>query len=210
MPLQRLTKLEAVNQILQAIGQKPVNTLEGTTSRWALLAESEFNRSNREVQQSGWNYNQDSDFTLSVDAATGTIPVPASIIRFVIDGAPHITIRGDRLYDRKRNTNLFDMAECGTATQLLEFEELPEVVKHYVVAMSARRMYEGHVQDNAPRSLQQDEITARAQMIDYDTEEGQYNMLDDPTIPYFRGSHLVPGTPRKNVGDELGSYRRIY
>lgn len=200
--LQRLTKLESVNQILQAIGQKPVNTLEGATSRWALLAESQFDRSNREVLQSGWNFNQDPGYTLSVDAGTGTIPVPAAIIRFVIPQRPYITIRGDKLYDRRTQSTQFDTAECGTATILLEFEDLPEPAKHYVVALAARRMYESHVQDRAPDSLRMDELSARANMIDYDCEEGQYSMLDDPTIPYWQGSSFVPGSPRLNSSND--------
>lgn len=201
MATERLTKLEAINQVLQAIGQKPVNTLEGTTSRWALLAESVFDRSNREVQQSGWNYNQDYAYTLSVDAGTGTIPVPATMIRFVIEGKPYVTIRGDKLFDRRGSTYQFDTAETGVSTQLLDFEQLPEPAKQYVVAMASRRMYESHVQDRAPDSLRLDEVAARAQMIDYDCEEGQYSMLDDPTIPYFQGSAFVPGSPRRNLSE---------
>ncbi|HEY9818372.1 MAG TPA: hypothetical protein V6D20_21570, partial [Candidatus Obscuribacterales bacterium] len=80
---------------------------------------------------------------------------------------------------------------------LLDWDELSEEARKYIIAKASRKVYETHVgaQENR-QNLYQEEITARASLLDMDTQAAQYNMLDDPTMPTLRGSQYVPGAQR--------------
>jgi hypothetical protein len=57
MSLAPTTELEAVNTMLNTIGEAPVNTLVNMTSVDASSALSILNSVNREVQSQGWFFN---------------------------------------------------------------------------------------------------------------------------------------------------------
>lgn len=195
--LSRLTQLDAVNEVLSALGEKPVSTLEGQTSQMARLALNELNSTSRQVQSEGWNFNQLPQITLSVEATTGNIPVPDNFIRFDVPDEPHVIPRGSRLYDRVNHTYVFTRGVTGSALVLLEWDELPEEIRRYATALAAKKTYDQFVgASEGRRNLYDEAMQARARALDMDYEVASYNMMDDPTMPYFEGSHLVPGAPR--------------
>ena len=195
--MSRLTKLEAANQVLSSIGEAPVNTIEGQTSMMARLAVRELDKTTRSVQLEPWHFNRVREMTLSVDATTGFIQVPESVSRFDVPDEPSVIVRGDRLFDRARNSFVFDRGVTGSAIILLSFEELPEEAKELVVAQASKQLYAQHVGSaEGQRNLYELWVQARALMVDWDCEMADYNMMDDPTMPFFRGSYLVPGAPR--------------
>ncbi len=187
--------------MLSAIGNKPVNTLEGSTSQRARIALNIYDSTDKQIQSQGWHFNTDPSYTLSVDASTGFIPVPENFLRFTAYGSPYIVIRGDKLYDKRTKTYIFDSAVTGSVLQFLEFEDTPEEHKAYVVASASVKMYERFVQDQAPTSLRQEELETRAIALDRDYEAGQHSVFDDPLLPDFLGSSHVQGAPRFNVTD---------
>jgi hypothetical protein len=195
--LGRLTQLDAVNEVLSALGEKPVATLEGQTSQNARLALNELNSTSRQIQSEGWNFNMAPCLTLSVDAGTGEIAVPANLIRFDVPDEPHVVARGSKLYDRAKHTFQFDAAITGNAIVLLEWDDMPEEIRRYVTAQSAKKLYDQFVgAQEGRRNLYDEALVARARALDMDCEVAGYNTNDDPTMPYLRGSYLVPGAPR--------------
>ena len=61
------TELEAVNIMLAAIGEAPINSLTGTVPVDVRLAQSTLNEVNKEVQSEGWSFNTEINVELTRD-----------------------------------------------------------------------------------------------------------------------------------------------
>ena len=80
MSLPSTTKeLDAVNDILNSIGQASVTSIDQTNPDVSLAYRTLLSIS-REVQSEGWSFNQEYDVQFSVDSATKKIAVPPDII----------------------------------------------------------------------------------------------------------------------------------
>ena len=73
-----ITKLQAVNLMLDAIGEKPVSSLTSGLAD-AEQAERMFDRVNTDVQSVGWNVNRDRKFELTRDA-DNKFPLPITTL----------------------------------------------------------------------------------------------------------------------------------
>lgn len=194
-----LTEIEAVNSILAACGSSPVNSLDGTTTRMARLAQNELTRTSQIVQKETWHWNRHPDFTLSADMATGEVRVPSNTISFQAHHQPWLILRGGRLYDRQKQTYRLERAVSGVLIEELPWDELPGTAQDHIVARAARRLYEQFVGSEANRqNLYQEENRTRAALNNEEMSAAQYNILDDPTIPYLYGSQYITGSPRND------------
>jgi len=193
-----LTKLQAVNRILTACGQKPSNSIDGTTSATTRMAVAILEETDQQVQGEGWHFNTNPNHTFTADGVTGEVAIPAGTVRFKVYDLQGLTVRGSKLYDRHRETFDIGRAVTGLLVQQLEFEDLPIQAQEYITCRAARKMYTRTVgsQDSA-RALALEETQARGALINHDVEEGQYTMMDDPTFPWITGSHYLPATIRK-------------
>ena len=63
------TELEAVNVMLAAIGEAPINSLTGTLPVDARIAQTTLNETNKDVQSEGWHFNTEIDVVLTRDAS---------------------------------------------------------------------------------------------------------------------------------------------
>jgi hypothetical protein len=194
-----LTELEAVNEILSALGQTPVNSLE-TSSRLALLALNELRSNTKAVQSEEWSWNTDPDRTLSADTATGEIRVPTGTLAFRVHGEPWMQLRDGRLYDRAKETFAIETAKAGHLVLILDWEDLPYAAQRYITTRSARKLYSSHVgsSDDGYQSLYREEMMARATCVDDDLRAAQMNHMQAPGMPIFHGSREVPGSPIYN------------
>lgn len=133
--LQPTTALEAINDMLQSIGQGAVNTLEENESVDATSAIAVLVNTSREVQERGWFFNTDYDYDL-VPNASGEIELPPNALQFEPDHdwRARIVERGRKLYDRENHTYKFDAGTVitGRVVWLLAFEELPQAARTYI------------------------------------------------------------------------------
>lgn len=139
-----MTKLEAVNEMLLAIGQAPVNTLEVAGIRDVSIAEQMLDNVSREVQSQGHIFNT---FTEEVTPdVNGFIPVPNDVMHIdATDPTVHVTTRYDtnddstKLYDLDEKTFVFgDQVEVEKVL-LIDFERIPQYARRYIVAMAKLR-----------------------------------------------------------------------
>ena len=65
MPLATTTKLEAINSMMTAIGESPVNTITQATTTDVSIALSILENVSREIQSQGWFFNTDLKYTLN-------------------------------------------------------------------------------------------------------------------------------------------------
>ncbi|GBG55158.1 hypothetical protein SPFL3102_03580 [Sporomusaceae bacterium FL31] len=131
-------KLDAVNQILNGIGESPVNSIEDPTNVDVINALQMLERTNRKIQRKGYVFNTVEKYTLNPDFFTKKISWNPNIIKLTSPNDRKIyTKRGDYLYDLTNQTGNFTEPVVVTAVLLIDFEDLPEAAQGYIVAKTA-------------------------------------------------------------------------
>ena len=182
------TELESVNIMLAAIGESPVNSLTGTLPVDVRLAQSTLTEVNKEVQSEGWSFNTEIDVTQQRDSSTQQINLSTDILRIDPNIHQHPTIdaiqRGLKLYDRLNNKYEFDEDLICTVVYFRTFAEIPEPARRYITIKAARIFVDRLVSDDGLRTYtQQDEIRARAILMETDLANGDHNLLrGDPSL----------------------------
>ncbi len=181
MALARTTKLEAVNKALQMMGESPLNSLQGLFGL-GNLAETTINSVSRKVQTEGWSFNTDYQQSLVRDSSTQHISVGDNVSRVVVDQFeyPDIDVvqRGKKLYDRKNNTYVFTHDLKADVTYILDWDDLPEHARVYIMTKTGREL-----QENMIGSKDLTEINVlleqevRAQFIEEETTLSEHNMI---------------------------------
>ena len=182
------TELESINIMLAAIGEAPINSLTGTLPVDARLAQSTLTEVNKEVQSEGWSFNTEIDVTQSRDPATKQIALSTDTLRIDPNIHQHPTIdaiqRGLKLYDRLNNKYEFTEDLICTVVYFRTFDEIPEPARRYITIKAARIFVDRLVSDDGLRTYtQQDEIRARAILMETDLANGDHNLLrGDPSL----------------------------
>ena len=182
------TKLESINIMMAAIGESPINTLQGTLPVDARIAQSTLTEVNKSVQSEGWSFNTEIDVTFTRDATTKLISLPTNILRIDPNIHQHPSIdaiqRGLKLYDRLNNKYEFDEDLICTVVYFRDFDEIPEPARRYITIKAARVFVDRLVSDDGLRSYtQQDETRARAILMETDLSNADHNVLrGDPSL----------------------------
>lgn len=161
------TELEAVNTLLACIGESPVNSLTVSSTSDVALAKRVLSEVNRKVQSDGWDFNVEKEVELAKDN-TGLVTFPLNTLRAYVDKTRYSDIdpvvRGNRLYDRKNRTYVFDRNIVCTLITLLDFTDLPQTAREYITIRAARIFVDRAVGDNSLRSytLQEEGDAKRA------------------------------------------------
>jgi hypothetical protein len=185
MALTKTTLLQAINTMLSAVGEPPVNAL--TTQRAdSLIAQTILEEVCREVLTYGWHFNSEDKIVLSPESGTNYIYVSDSVVRIDMDVAYRsydVVIRGNRLYNRV--TNSYEFFEPITVQRviLMDFDEMPETAKRYVTIRAARIFQDRMVGANTLHAFTaQDEISALARLSEYESDIGDYTIFDSPDV----------------------------
>jgi hypothetical protein len=173
------TKLDAVNQMLEAVWESPVSTLEVSGIASVALAKRVLDESLRSIQSRGWHFNTDLDLTLTPDV-NGELALPANTLRvdsYGDDKDRDVAHRGTRLYDRDDHTYVFTKPIQVEIVYLLEFEECPQCVRTYVALMAERVFKDKFTAAAAPSPITAEEMEALRNVEDQEAQQGDYNML---------------------------------
>ena len=187
MAVAATTELEAVNIMLAAIAEAPINSLTGLLPVDAVTAQSTLTEFNKEVQSEGWSFNTETDVTLTRDGSN-QISLPSNVLRVDANIHQHPTIdpiqRGLKLYDRQNNKFEFDEDLICTVVYFRTFDEIPEQAKRYINIKAARVFVDRLVGDQGLRTYtKEDEIRARAILMETDLANGDHNVLrGDPSL----------------------------
>lgn len=174
------TELEAINSMLNNIGEAPVNTLVNMTSVDAITAQSLLNTVNRSVQAEGWFFNTEKDYPLVPNQDSNlTLPTNTmSVDSTNVSNNHDLVQRGQRAYDRTNHTYTFtDTVKCDLIL-LLDFEEIPEAARHYIT-MKAARMLQDRVlgSDSLHGMNREDEYHALTTLRLMESENSDFNIL---------------------------------
>ena len=143
-----VSKLEAVNQMLHDLGDRPVNTLSGTSRLDVTRAIASLEQASRQFQIAGWWFNRE-QIRLTVDGS-GNYNLPANAVHVEHtsggpasgdEGLPFLVVRGCVLYDTVNATSDFTGAPSILLKihRLLEFTDLPSSAREYVYAAASIR-----------------------------------------------------------------------
>ena len=187
MAVAATTELECINIMLAAIGEAPINTLTGTLPVDAVTAQKTLAEINKDVQNEGWSFNQEFNVKLTRDGSN-QIALGTDVLKVDANVFDHPTIdviqRGLKMYDRKNNTYVFDTDLTCNVTYFRNFDEIPESARRYINIRAARVFVDRLVGDDGLRTYTaQDEARARANLMENDMDNADYNVLSgDPNL----------------------------
>ncbi len=134
MALQLTSKMRAINTVLEALGESPVNHVDDLLE--AQQADDKIEEVSREIQSDGWWFNTEDNYPLPL-GTDGQIRLPANALKVDLQ-SPHFTARGLRVYDKLNHTYIFEHPLRCTIAVGLEWDELPEVARTFVKYRSAK------------------------------------------------------------------------
>lgn len=176
----RTSFLQAVNRVLQMMGEAPVNSLNGQFGL-AKQAEDSLNDASRKLQAEGWSFNTDYERTLARNGSN-EIEVGANVSRVVVDPYLYSNLdvvqRGSKLYDRRNNSYTFTVDLKADVTYILEWDELPEHARQYVMARAGRQLQEAIIGSaDLTRMNLTLELEARSTFLEEETTKSEHSML---------------------------------
>jgi len=177
----RTTQLEAVNSMLACVGESPVNTLLGNLTANVQIAVDLLRNTSRKVQLTGWNFNSEDDFELSLDGDS-KIPIPGNALEIDITtetGSIDPIMVGDFLYDKKSHSFTFTESVKCSIIFFRAWEEMPESARNYIKVKAARIYQDQTVGSQEHHQYsQQDEIEAYAALTSSNAESSDCTIFD--------------------------------
>jgi hypothetical protein len=144
MATAKISKLEAVNMLLDSIGEEPVNSLESGLAD-ADKAARKIDEISREIQSRGYDCNTSYELVLTRNQ-DGNVPLPNDTLKVDTSGIDedlHVGTRGGFLYDLGKNTLVFTKDVTVDVVHLLPFEDLPFELQNFIVCRAGRVFQEG-------------------------------------------------------------------
>lgn len=133
-----LSKLQAVNLIRGSVGKAPVSTLN-TTNPDVIACTNRLEQVTSELQVTSWWFNSDYGINLTPDI-DGALLVPSNALE-VRPESPfeYVVVRGNRMYDPRNNTYVFESALKVDMLIELPFDDLPFVARNRIQYDAARK-----------------------------------------------------------------------
>jgi Tail tubular protein len=176
------SELEAINTMLEIAGEAPVQSLALTGLLPLDRAKAKLDEISRIVQSMGWQFNTNEDVALTRNVGN-EIPVASSWLS--VEPNPEYSHykaapRGTRLWNGRDNLWTFDKDLKGSVVDLLAWDYLPEPARQYIMIRAARAFQRsGFGSDSVDRFTQDDENLALVTLSEYESRNGNYNMLTD-------------------------------
>ena len=175
------TKLEAVNQCLQAIGESPISSLASGLDD-AGNAQSVVEDVTKKILADGWHVNTNFGVTLKPDL-NGKIAVPINTLRLDTSSRSkhiNVTVRRDPNDGVKRLFNLLDQTFVISRSLVvdiildMDFDDLTPELQFYIATRSARIFQEGVIGSanlDAFTRRQEQEAWTRLQIAEAELED---------------------------------------
>ena len=205
-----LSELDAINQVLVAIGQAPVDSLDSTNPDVAIV-ETTLNQVTRDVLAEGWTFNTERMYKLTPGDDPDD-PVHYQHIVYPCDDTacaiqldftnPYGTydpvyfyFNGDGyLYDKNREPRsegeIWTFPVYCDVTWLLPWVACPDPMKAYITARTASQVSSRIIGDPQQfQMLSQYEAYCRATVQQYECTQGDYNYFGQPVQGNFYRSY---------------------
>ena len=193
----KLTKLAAVNIVLSNIGMAPVNAIDNDNPM-VLMASNTIDEVSLSVQSDGYTFNTEREYPFTPNSSNQII-IPDNVLALdsPYDQESNLIIRGGKLYDKRDHSFTFTEQLKLNVLWLFDFDDMPEPFKKYVSLRSAN-LFAGRAVGSAEqvRFGEREEAMARAAMIEYETQQGDYNYLSPFNLKNYNTYAPYQGTLR--------------
>lgn len=184
------TELSAVNSVLGAIGQSPVQDLNYENPEvsfvFNLLMECSV-----DVQNEGWVFNTERAYPLKLNA-DDELRIPQNILRIDVSEGQvfrytDLVRRDGRIYDKLNHTFKFKQGLWFDIVWLFPFNDLPSVFKRYITYKASGRAATQLVANaDLTKLLAQQEAYSRATCMEYECNQGDYSYMGWPDGTAYR------------------------
>lgn len=186
MAITLTTELQAVNSMLTAIGESPVNSLSDDLLVDVAIARDLLREINVKVQTAGWHFNTEEEYPL-LREIDNTINLPGNTLRVDAKGYNHPNIdvvqRGLKLYDRRNRTYAFNETIKVDIILGFDFEETPEYFRQYILTRAARVFGVRMVGSSELEGFtMRDELDARAVLLEAEGDTADHTIFDNPDV----------------------------
>jgi hypothetical protein len=173
--------LDSVNILLKAINQLPIETeADYDVLIEARLARDTLIEVKRAVLSEGWDFNTDKNYLLPIDNQ-GMIPVPSNVLDLQAVAGNNLIIRDWRLYDKDRQSFVFDEAQKVNIIWDMDFNSLTHPIRHYITIRAARIFISRTIGDTTAVGFTQlDEEDAYLACRRSESRTNKYNMFRSP------------------------------
>jgi hypothetical protein len=178
-----LSELEAVNILLDCVGEAPVNSLNNPGLVDAVKAQSLLHEVSRHTQLKGWSFNTEQEYVLSLNIDNELL-LPNNTLGVKISKTKYPSVnavqRGLKIYDITKQTFVFSQNLESTLTVFLSWDEIPEVFKKYVTIRAARIFQDRILGASELHKFQnQDEYEALIDLKESEGENTDTNVFDN-------------------------------
>lgn len=182
-----ITDVEAVNRILSTVGGEKIASL----SSLSLIADSAYTdlkNSMRDLMSHPWGFNTEYEVELTADGDSKVaVPVDSSRVDLAANhtGSLDVITRDDdgtrRLYDRKTHTfAAFSGTYKCTVSYYLDWLDLPEAAKVYIIAMAAVNFQAQQIGNaQIDQILRAQLVAARSAFESYEAAQESWNIFDN-------------------------------
>ena len=172
------TELDAINQMLSAIGSDPVTILEDSTDIDVINARRLLKEVSRQVQRQGWDFNK-TPRTYTPDVNTHRIAWDDTIITLKSKDNNVYVKRGNYLFNMTEDTYSFKEPVEVEVIYGVEFDDLPDCFKEYVTAKAAIDFQARYFSDaSVSQDLQYALQIAHQDIVQYDMDMQDANILN--------------------------------
>lgn len=182
-PLTSSTELEAVNFLLLSIGEQPISDLHVSGVSEVSIARSLLHQVSRQVQAIGLSFNSEFNYRLPINTEN-EILVPSDTLKVdASDTSRDIVRRGGRLYDKENHTYQFEESLEVDIVFFLDFRDLPQVVRDFIIVKAARLFQSKVVGSQALYAFSaSDEQQAYINMMRAENDAEDLNLLQNTDI----------------------------
>ena len=181
------TELSAVNNILGAIGQSPLTTLNFDNPEIAFIYNL-LRDANVDTQAEGWHFNTEKHVKYTPDSVTGKIAIGNDILSMDVHDNHirreyNLVRRNGFLYDKQDHTDDFSSIDSIDldVVRLYNFEDLPIVFRRFITyRASAAAATQLVANPNLVRLLTNQASLARAALQEYECNQGDHSMFGFP------------------------------
>ena len=175
------TELSAVNNILGAIGQSPITTLNFDNPEVAVIYNL-LRDANVDTQAEGWHFNTEKHIEFAIDA-NGKIAIGNDILSMDLhdnrfDRSKDLVRRNGFLYDKGNHTDVFTGSLFLDVVRLYNFEDLPISFRRYITYRASRSAATQLVANpQLVKLLAQQEALSRAALMEYECNQADHSMF---------------------------------
>lgn len=177
------TELDAVNEIIGAIGESPVNTLENAMNVDVINAQRILSRVNRQQQSRGWSFNIQEEYILNPDEQSHKIRWSDSFLYLKGSNGEKYGKSGEYLKDITNNTTTFMSPITVSVILLVPFEEMLEAMRQFITAKAAINFQIRYLGDaSLTQDLQQDVAEAWQHLQEYEIDTNDFNIIEHDNV----------------------------